>query len=56
LECEAEDEKLTALALIELTPNQLAYWKGSEHIVMKASNDCCSLSEVDGNAKQDEIR
>ncbi|KAF8209788.1 hypothetical protein K438DRAFT_1665923 [Mycena galopus ATCC 62051] len=35
LERKAEDEKLAALALIELTPEQLTYRKGSERIVMK---------------------
>ncbi|KAJ7793762.1 hypothetical protein B0H14DRAFT_2622518 [Mycena olivaceomarginata] len=35
LEREAEDEKLAALALVELTPDQLTYRKGSERIVMK---------------------
>ncbi|KAJ7826603.1 WD40-repeat-containing domain protein [Mycena olivaceomarginata] len=39
LEREAEDEKLAALALVELTPDQLTYWKGSERIVYNASNN-----------------
>ncbi|KAF8217325.1 hypothetical protein K438DRAFT_1954176 [Mycena galopus ATCC 62051] len=35
LERKAEDEKLAALALVKLTPDQLTYRKGSELIVMK---------------------